>query len=134
MKRKILVLIVAVMMGVLLTGCSRYTSSYKATILVTTNYSGEASMSFSTFSGTKVFKIKSGNDENVLKCHASLSEGSATVYYDYDGTKRELCTLNSGEEFDENIEIDSNSTIYIIVETNGTAEEGRFEFEVDSSK
>lgn len=134
MKRKILVLIVAVMMGVLLTGCSRYTSSYKATILVTTNHSGEASMSFSTFSGTKVFKIKSGNDENVLKCHARLSEGSATVYYDYDGTKRELCTLNSGEEFDESIEIDSNSTIYIIVETNGTAEEGRFEFEVDSSK
>lgn len=134
MKRKVAVLIMAVMMGVLLTGCSRYTSSYKATILVTTNHSGEASMSFSTFNGTKVFKVKSGDNENALKCKASLSEGSATVYYDYDGTKRELCTLNSGETFDEDITVDPNSTIYIIVETNGTAEEGRFEFEVDSSK
>lgn len=134
MKRRVAVLIIAVMVGVLLTACSKYTSSYKATILVTTNHSGEASMSFSTFSGTKVFKIKSGDNENALKCKASLSEGSATVYYDYDGTKRELCTLNSGEEFNESIDIEANSTIYIIVETNGKAEEGRFEFEVDNSK
>lgn len=134
MRKKLAVLIIAVMMGVLLTACGKYTSSYKATILVTTNHSDEASMSFSTFTGTKVFKVKSGDDGTVLKCKASLSEGSATVYYDYDGTKRELCTLNSGEAFNESIDIEANSTIYIIVETNGKAEEGRFEFGVDNSK
>ena len=130
--KKMMPAVVAVMLLlVCLTGCGKYSSSFSATILVSSNTSGSSYMSFSSFSGTKTFKMncKSGSD-GVLEYSAKLETGSATVYYDDDGTKTELFTIKGGEEVRTSTVPVSNGTVYVIVETNEKCKEGRFDFAV----
>ena len=114
----------------LLTGCGKYSSSYKAIGFVHSNSSSSAEMSFYSFDGTMVFKLKSSG-EGDLKYTAKLESGTATVYYDYYGTKSELFTISSGEKLDSHGGYVETGTVYIIVETNGECMNGELSINIE---
>lgn len=114
-----------------LTSCGKYNSSYMAIMLVTSNTSKEASMSFSSFKGTKVFKVKCKEEGEKLEYSGHLDKGEMSVYYDDDGTKKLLFTVKDGEQVEDASEELSKGTVYIIVETEGKCSDGKFEFSVE---
>ena len=93
MKKIIPVLVLILLALACLVGCSKYTSRYSAVLLVSTGTSKSGSINFTSFSGTKVFKLKSSGQ---LNYSAELGIGSATVYYDCSGTKTELFSIGAG--------------------------------------
>ena len=108
--------------------CSKYNSHYSAFLLITSNTSKSASIRFTSLNGTKVFKLKS---DGVLNYSAKLIGGSATVFYDYNGTKMELFSIGAGQEVGPASVNVTPGTVYVIVETNGKCEEGQFSFDVE---
>ena len=128
--KKVLAVIVAVVLLLSFAGCGKYSSSYKAVAFVHSNESTSAFMSFYSFDGRMVFKLKSPG-EGDLKYSAKLETGSATVYYDYYGTKTELFSINSGDEIDSHGGYIESGTVYVIVETNGECRNGEFHFSLD---
>ncbi|MBR4728021.1 MAG: hypothetical protein IK080_09050 [Clostridia bacterium] len=123
-------LIVSLILLLSLTGCEKYKSKYKAIGFVHSNTSASAEMSFYSFEGTMVFKLKS-KGEGDLKYTAKLATGTAAVYYDYNGTKAELFTIGAGEETDSHGGYVESGTVYLIVETDGACENGAFSFRVE---
>ena len=107
--------------------CSKYNSHYSALLLITSNTSKSASIRFTSLNGTKVFKLKS---DGVLNYSAKLTGGSATVFYDYNGTKMELFSIGAGQEVGPASVNVTPGTVYVIVETNGKCAEGQFSFDV----
>ena len=77
-----------------------------------------------------VFKLKSSG-EGDLKYSAKLESGSATVYYDYLGTKSKLFSVSGGEELASYGGYVDTGTVYIIVETEGECRNGVFQFNLD---
>ena len=55
MKKLIPILVLVVLTLACLVGCSKYTSRYSAVLLISTGTSKAGSISFTSFSGTKVF-------------------------------------------------------------------------------
>ncbi|MBR6402146.1 MAG: hypothetical protein IKS48_02025 [Eubacterium sp.] len=98
---------------------------------VYTNDSDSASLSFSTFEGTKSSKLNSKESGNSLKYTGKLGKGAATIYYDDDGTRKELFTIKGGETVDSKIEGLDKGKLYIIFESDGKCEEGSFKFELE---
>lgn len=123
-------LFVAVFMILTLVGCSKYHSKYKAVGFVHSNDLSSAYMNFYTFEGRMVFKLKSSG-EGDLKYSAKLESGSATVYYDYLGTKSKLFSVSGGEELASYGGYVDTGTVYIIVETDGECRNGVFQFNLD---
>ena len=120
-----------ILLIVALTGCGSYSSSWKATIMVQSNESDSAYMRFSTFEGTMVFKLKPGKGENAkLNYSAKLESGDATIYYDCDGTKKELAHVSAGDDISSSIDDLGDGKIYIIVESDGQCKEGDFNFDI----
>ena len=109
--------------------CSlKYYNSYKALMFVRSEMRDHATVSFSSFEGTYVIKLKmSGKDqEGDIHCKASLEEGELNVYYDAFGTKELLFNLKAGESIDERLGyIESGKRVYIIIETVSPAKDGR---------
>lgn len=131
MKRKwIWVIILCFVLCLGLAGCSGYTSSYSATVLITENTSNSASISFSTMKGSKVLQMKTKEEGKTLEYFGSLAEGKVTVYYDEDGSKKELFTISGGEKAESSVKLNSKGKLYVIVETDGKCETGRFQFEI----
>ncbi|MCR4642342.1 MAG: hypothetical protein K5697_09980 [Lachnospiraceae bacterium] len=131
MKKKTAVFVFAILTSMLLAGCSPYVSSYKALMLITTDYSDSASMSFSSFEGTNVFSMKAKEDGAVLAYTGEVEgSGSATVYYDDDGTKKELFKIAAGEKTVDSIPLAGAGKVYVIVETDGKCEDGAFFFDI----
>ena len=128
--KKVLAVIVTVVLLLSFAGCGKYSSSYKAVAFVHSNESTSAFMNFYSFDGRMVFKLKSAG-EGDLKFSAKLETGSATVYYDYYGTKTELFSINSGDEIDSHGGYIEAGTVYVIVETNGECRNGDFHFSLD---
>lgn len=128
--KKVLAVIVAVVLLLSFAGCGKYSSSYKAVAFVHSNESTSAFMSFYSFDGRMVFKLKSAG-EGDLKYSAKLETGSATVYYDYYGTRTELFSINSGDELDSHGGYIESGTVYVIFETNGECRNGEFHFSLD---
>ena len=128
--KKTLSLVVAVFMLFTLVGCSKYSSKYKAVAFVHSNESTSAYMSFYSFEGRMVFKLTSAG-EGTLKYSAKLESGSATVYYDFLGSKSELFSVHSGDEVDSYGGYVDSGTVYIIVATNGECQNGDFHFSFD---
>ena len=124
-------LIPAVIFCLGLTSCGKYNSSYYALMLVTTNTYQEASMSFSSFKGTKVFKVHCKEEGERLFYSGNLDKGELSVYYDDDGTKKMLFTVKDGEQVEDTSEELSKGTVYIIVETEGKCSDGNLEFSVE---
>lgn len=114
-----------------LTGCTGYASHFKAFVLVTQETSNASSMSFSTIEGQKSFKMKCKASGEKLKYYGKLEKGNATVYYDNDGTKKELFKIGEGETVESTLEGLEKGKIYVIVETDGKCENGSFKFEIE---
>ena len=125
--KKIAVLLVSALLLMSLNGCGKYSSSYKAVAFVHSNDSDSAFMSFYSFEGRMVFKLKS-SAEGDLKYTARLESGSASVYYDFYGTKQELFSISGGEEIDSHGGYVETGTVYIIVVTDGACQNGEFRF------
>ena len=123
--KKALLLAMLSLMLLSLAACGKYVSSYKALMLVHSNRSDSADMSFSSFEGRMVFKLKSSG-EGDLKYTARLESGSATVYYDCYGTKSELFSIAGGEEAGASGGYVESGTVYVIVETDGACKNGEF--------
>lgn len=134
MKKQLLTVLVAPIIMLLLlfslSGCDGYSSYYKAMELEYTNTTKNASMSFSSFEGTMVFKLKCDSADEKIYYSASLEDGTAKVFYDSNGTKTELFSLNSGDEINEIGEGLQKGTVYIIVEMHEEANEGNLNFEI----
>ena len=128
--KKTLALLTALLLLLSLAGCGRYVSGYKAVGFVHSNSSASASMSFLSFEGRMVFRLKSPA-EGELKYEAKLESGKAAVYYDFHGTKQELFTISGGEETASRGGYVESGTVYVIVETDGTCQNGEFRFGVD---
>ena len=125
--KKIVVLLISAILLLSLTGCGKYFSSYSALGFVHSNTSDSAYMSFYSFSGRMVFRLRSSG-EGDLKYTAKLESGNAAVYSDYNGTKQELFSISDGEEFDSHGGYVESGTVYIIVETDGACRGGDFRF------
>ena len=132
MKKRGLVFVTALLtvLCMNLTGCSGYASSFRATVLITTNTASSASVEFSTLTGTKVQQMKTKEDGATLEYGGKLVEGSMTVYYDEDGTKKELFTVKGGENKEGSVVIEKKGKLYLILETDGKCENGKFTFEI----
>jgi len=131
MKKVIVSLLLASLMIFSLVGCSAHLSHYSALMLVTTNKSDEASMSFSSFNGTKVFTLTL-KEGGVIKYSAVIESGEATVYIEVGENKTEMFKITSGESINSYYELyDYKGKVYITVESNGKISEGRFDFEVE---
>ena len=128
--KKILRLIMAVIIAFLLAGCGKYISSYKAIGFVHSNRSASAQMSFYSFEGRMVFRLKSPG-EGDLKYTAELESGTVTVYYDYSGTKSELFTADSGDRLDSRGGYIEAGTVYVIVETEGKCKNGKIRVSIE---
>ncbi|MCR5484567.1 MAG: hypothetical protein K6F09_03135 [Clostridiales bacterium] len=130
--KKMISLTAAVITLLSMTSCSAYKSRYKAVGFVHSNESASSFMSFYRFDGTMVFKMKSAG-EGDLTYSAKLESGSATVYYDYRGSKTELFSINAGEEIGSHGGYVEKGTVYVIVETNGECQNGDLKFSLDHS-
>ena len=126
--KKVISLSVVLIFMILMTGCGKYVSSYKAIGFVHSNSSESAEMSFYSFDGRMVFKLKSPG-EGDIKYTGKLESGTATVYYVYHGTS-ELFTISAGEELEAHGGYIEAGTVYIIVETDGECMNGAFSFSV----
>ena len=120
-----------ILMCFALTGCGKYISSWSASAYVHSNTSKLAYMDFGTFSGTQVHTLKVKEESGTLKYTAKLETGSATVYVDYDGEKKELFSIKDGESKEGSLKDLKEGKIYVIVETDGKCENGEFEFELE---
>ncbi len=130
MKRKsVKILAVLALCASMFTGCSRYVSSYSATLLIQSHTSSYASVSFGSIKGTISYRLKSTEDADKLEYSASLEKGSATVYIDTDGTKREFFRISAGENVASTLDVDKGE-IYIIIETDETCEDGSMDFNI----
>ena len=128
--KKIVILLVSAMLALSLAGCGKYVSSYKALGFVHSNRSDSAFMSFASFEGRMVFRLKSSG-EGDLKYSARLESGSATVYYDFYGDRQELFSISGGEEADSRGGYVEAGTVTVIVETDGSCQNGEFRFSLD---
>ncbi len=129
--RKILkIALPAVLLVLCLAGCGRYVSHYRATGFVHSNTSGSAYMTFSSFDGTMVFTLKSGEGGRI-QCRGALGSGSTVVYYDADGTKKALFAVQGDGSEEADLGSLPGGKVYIIVETDGTCLDGDFRFAVE---
>ena len=128
MKKTLTIVAILVLFCVSLTGCIGTTSEFKTVAMVQSNLPHSAYMKFSSFEGRKEFKL---NAPGQLKYTAKLGDGSATVYYNYDGTKTELFTVEAGIEVNNSTGSFEKGTIDIIVETNEECKNGEFHFDIE---
>jgi len=129
MKLKKSIVLTLVAASLALAGCSDYKSSYSATSHIEVFTDDSAEISFGSLQGTEAVKIGEDMKDFSLEYDAELGEGSITVYYDNDGTKKELFKLESGEKADSEIELEAGP-VNIILETDGECKEGDFEFKI----
>lgn len=138
--KKFVRLIIATVMLVLcftLSACGNmYVSNYSATLMVSSNTSNEASVSFDTFSGIYVIQLKNtGDDKAFITYEATLDEGNINVYYDYNDEKLNLFEIGTDGSIEGKTEaFTSNKTIYIIIESDGKCNAGSFSFVLEKSE
>lgn len=112
-----------------LSSCSAYSSHYRATMLVQSNTSQKASVSFSTLDGRMVFKMKSkdGSAER-MNFSVGLGAGNLKVSVDCAGVKADLLNLKSGDAYSSHLDNIGTGTVYVIIETDGRCSEGNLNF------
>lgn len=109
---------------------NKYVSRYNATLMVKTNTSNKASVSFDSFSGTYVMQFRNNSaDEVFVSYNATLGEGNIKVYYDFADEKLNLFEIGTDGIAEGKTEtVAGNKTIYIIIESDGKCREGSFSF------
>ena len=128
--KKAVILLLSLLLLFSFSGCGQYTSSYKAVGFVHSERSDSASMSFYSFDGRMVFRLKNAHNGS-LNCSASLETGNAAVYSVCSGEKTELFSISGGEECDQCSGDIGNGTVYVIVETDGKCGNGFFTFDLE---
>ena len=115
---------------------NKYVSHYSAMLMVRENTSNKASVSFDSFSGTYVIKLKNnGTDEVFITYEATLQEGNIKVSYDYNDEKMNLFEIKTNGSVDSQTEtFTGNKTIYIIIESDGKCNDGSFSFVLEKSE
>ncbi len=115
---------------------NKYVSHYSAMLMVRENTPNNASVSFDSFSGTYVIKLKNKSaDEVFINYEAALGEGDIKVYYDYNDEKLNLFELEANGSFEGKTNaFAGNKTIYIIIESDGKSNDGRFSFALEKSE
>ncbi|EWM52463.1 hypothetical protein [Ruminococcus flavefaciens] len=134
MKRRSLLIISLIMILSVfcLAGCNVNTSGYMATGYVKSNTTGSAHMSFSSFKGSDSFSISSrSGSAKELKYSGKLESGNITVYYETDGTKKELFSLKGGEEIDSSLSDLGKGTVKITLDTEEKCKGGKFDFKFE---
>ena len=133
MKRAFTIFLAAVLAAgfCCLSGCARYVSKYFAVAFVHSNESDNAYMSFYTFKGTMVFKLKCKDAGQRIRYSAKLESGSAAVYTDCGDGKTELLSVGAGDETASVGGQIGKGTVYVIVETDGECTNGDFRFELE---
>ena len=137
--KKFASVIIAVLTFVLcftLSACgNKYVSRYNAMLMVRTNTSNKASVSFDSFSGTYVTHLKNNStDEVFITYEATLGEGNIKVYYDFNDEKLNLFEIETNGSVDRKTEtFTGNQTIYIIIESDGKCNDGSFSFVLGKS-
>ena len=114
---------------------NKYVSHYSAMLMVKENTSNKASVSFDSFSGTLVMKLKNNSaDEVFITYEATLGEGNINVYYDFNDEKLNLFDIETDGSVDGKTEtFTGNKTIYIIIESDGKCSDGSFSFVLKKS-
>lgn len=132
--------VIAVTMLVLcftLSACGgKYVSHYSATMMVKTNTSNKATVSFGGFNGTYVMQLKNRNaDEVFISYAATLGEGNIKVYYDFNDEKLDLFEIATDGSVEGKTEtFTGNKTIYVIIESDGKCDEGSFSFTLEKAE
>ena len=131
--------IIAAVISVLcftLSACgSKYVSHYSAMLMVSSKSSNKASVSFDSFSGTYVIKLKNNSaDEALLTYEATLGEGNISVYYDFNDEKLNLFEIEADGSVDSKTEAITGKTVYIIIESDGKCNDGSFSFALEKSE
>ncbi len=127
MKKTVSLLLIVLLLVSL--GCAGYRSSYRAVGFVHSNESEKAFMHFFVFEGAMVFALRA-KSPCTLRCSAKLETGSAAVYCDCGGGKTELFKIGAGETVDTSFDVNGGK-IFLIVETDGTCENGAFDFALE---
>ncbi len=115
---------------------NKYVSHYSAMLMVKENTSNKASVSFDSFSGTLVLKLKNKSaDEVFISYEATLGEGNIKVFYDFNDEKLNLFDIETDGSVDGKTEtFTGNKTIYIIIESDGKCSDGSFSFVLEKSE
>ena len=138
--KKIASVIIAVVTFVLfftLSACgNKYVSHYSAALMVRTNTSDKASVSFDSFSGTYVMHLKNNSaDEVFISYEATLREGNIKVSYDFNDEKLNLFEIETNGSTDGKSEtFTGDKTIYIIIESDGKCNDGSFSFVLEKAE
>lgn len=114
---------------------NKYASQYSAMAIVMTDTSNKASVSFGTFNGTYVMKLKNTSGEKaIITYHATLEEGNIKVYYDFHNEKLNLFGIATGGSVEATTgAFTGNHTIYIMIESDGECSEGSFSFALEKA-
>ena len=115
--------------AMVLSSCGRDSSSYSAVGFVHNDLSDEAYMSFYRFEGCIVFDLD-GSEGSRLDYSGKLEKGHITVSIDRDGTRRELFALADGDEISAALDLPENDTVYLIIETSDSCENGDMQFSI----
>ena len=130
--KRIIALVAAVIMMLSLAGCDGPVSHYKAVAFVHSETSSSSFMSFMSFSGTMVFKMKCREGERI-DYSAKLESGSAVVSCECGGVRKELFSVEAGEEVSSSLGYQGVEKLYIIVETTKDCGNGDFRFDVEKA-
>ena len=133
----VIIAVVTLVLSFTLSACgNKYASHYSAMLMVSTNTSNEASVSFDSFSGTYVMQLKNNSaDEAFITYEATLGEGNIKVYYDFNEEKLNLFEIETNGSVDGKTEtFTGNKTIYILIESDGKCSDGSFSFVLEKSE
>ena len=133
----VIIAVVSLVLCFTLSACvNKYASRYSATLMISTNTSNNASVSFDTFSGTYVIQLKNnGADEVFITYNATLEEGKINVYYDFNDEKLNLFEIGTDGSIEGKTEaFTGNKTIYVIIESDGKCNAGSFSFVLEKSE
>ncbi len=133
----VIIAVVILILCFTLSACgNKYVSTYNAMLMVRTNISNKASVSFGSFSGTYVIKLKNnGADAVFIDYEGTLGEGNIKVYYDFNDEKLNLFDIETDGFVDGKTEtFTGNKTIYIIIESIGKCSDGSFSFVLEKSE
>ncbi len=133
----VIIAVVTLILCFTLSACgNKYISHYSATLMVRTNTSNKASVSFDSFSGIDVIKLKNNSaDEVFISYEATLGEGNVKVHYDFNDEKLNLFDIETdGSAKGKTETFTGNKTIYIIIESDGKCSDGNFSFVLEKSE
>lgn len=116
---------------------TKYKSHYSASLMASSNISDSSeSVSFGSFKGTYVIKLKNkGADEVLISYEAALGEGNIKVYYDFNDEKLNLFEIETNGSVEGKTEtFTGNKTVYVIIESDGKCKEGSFSFALEKAE